>query len=210
LRRVLTRTLAIWIRCAKNRLSSRQFVQGGLTSLSDLSSIGSLVSGVAVLVSLIYLAQQTRQNSKHTRALIHQGRSIQAADLTDRWAADPSLIALLLRATRGDRTLDDEEVLRFLLMQFSAYQMWEDRFYQHKDGLVDEERHAGTVREIKERLQTIGYRASWQMQRNTYGTEYQAFVDGLIDEVRQAPASERPYSDIWKALLAEEVAATKA
>jgi hypothetical protein len=34
-------------------------------TLSDLSSIGSLVSGIAMLVSLIYLAQQTRQNVKH-------------------------------------------------------------------------------------------------------------------------------------------------
>jgi hypothetical protein len=179
-------------------------------SLSDLASIGSLVSGLAVLVSLVYLAQQTRQNSKHTRALIQQGRAVQAADFTNRWAADPSLIALLQQGTLGDPTLNDEQVLRFLLMQFSAYQMWEDRFYQHKEGLIDEERHAGTVREIKERLQRVGYRAAWQMQRNTYGKEYQAFVDGLINEVRSAPVPERPYSETWKTLLAEEALATKA
>jgi hypothetical protein len=179
-------------------------------SLSDLASIGSLVSGLAVLVSLVYLAQQTRQNSKHTRALIQQGRAVQAADFTNRWAADPSLIALLQQGTLGDPTLNDEQVLRFLLMQFSAYQMWEDRFYQHKEGLIDEERHAGTVREIKERLQRVGYRAAWQMQRNTYGKEYQAFVDGLINEVRSAPVPERPYSEAWKTLLAEEALATKA
>jgi hypothetical protein len=179
-------------------------------SLSDLASIGSLVSGIAVLVSLVYLAQQTRQNTKHTRALIQQGRAIQASDLTNRWAEDPSLIALLQQATLGDPELNDEQILRFVLMQFSAYQMWEDRFYQHKEGLIDEERHAGTVREIRERLQRIGYRAAWQMQRNTYGKEYQAFVDGLIDEVRAAPVAERPYSETWKALLAEEALATKA
>jgi hypothetical protein len=50
-------------------------------NLSDLAAIGSLVSGIAVLVSLVYLAQQTRQNSKHTRALIQQGRAIQSADI---------------------------------------------------------------------------------------------------------------------------------
>jgi 3-hydroxyisobutyrate dehydrogenase-like beta-hydroxyacid dehydrogenase len=42
-------------------------------SLSDLSSIVGVISGLAVLGSLIYLAQQTRQNFKHTRALIFQG-----------------------------------------------------------------------------------------------------------------------------------------
>jgi hypothetical protein len=45
-------------------------------SLSDLASISNLVSSVAVLASLVYLAQQIRQNTKHTRTLIQQGRSI--------------------------------------------------------------------------------------------------------------------------------------
>ena len=41
-------------------------------NLSDLSSIASLVSGIAVVVSLVYLAQQIRQNTKHSQALIQQ------------------------------------------------------------------------------------------------------------------------------------------
>ena len=60
-------------------------------SLSDLASIGSLVSGVAVLVSLIYLSQQTRQNTKHSRALIQQGRSLGSQDYLVQQALDPSL-----------------------------------------------------------------------------------------------------------------------
>jgi hypothetical protein len=43
-------------------------------TLSDISSIVGMISGLAVLASLIYLAQQNRQNVKHTRALIQQGR----------------------------------------------------------------------------------------------------------------------------------------
>ena len=43
-------------------------------SLSDLASIGSFVSGIAVLASLIYLSLQVSQNTKHSRALIQQGR----------------------------------------------------------------------------------------------------------------------------------------
>jgi hypothetical protein len=39
-------------------------------SLSDLASIGSFVSGAAVLVSLVYLRLQIRQNTRHSQALI--------------------------------------------------------------------------------------------------------------------------------------------
>jgi hypothetical protein len=43
-------------------------------TLSDLASLATVLSGAAVLASLIYLAQQTRQNTRHTRALIEQAR----------------------------------------------------------------------------------------------------------------------------------------
>lgn len=42
-------------------------------SLSDLASIGTLVGGVAVLISLVYLSLQIRQTERNQRALINQG-----------------------------------------------------------------------------------------------------------------------------------------
>ena len=44
-------------------------------SLTDLASIGSLISSVAVLISLIYLALQVRQAEKNQQASIRQGRA---------------------------------------------------------------------------------------------------------------------------------------
>jgi hypothetical protein len=41
-------------------------------SLSDLASIGTLVSGLAVLISLVYLSLQIRQTAKDQRALMDQ------------------------------------------------------------------------------------------------------------------------------------------
>ena len=71
-------------------------------SLSDLASIGSLVSGIAVLVSLVYISQQTKQNSKHTRALIHQGRIGQTSNYLALFAADASLAEVAGRGFAGD------------------------------------------------------------------------------------------------------------
>ena len=44
------------------------------------SSLGSFISGIAVLASLVYLALQIRQNTKHSQALIQQGRAARIAD----------------------------------------------------------------------------------------------------------------------------------
>ena len=44
-------------------------------SLSDLASLGSFVSGLAVMISLIYLAVQIRQAERNQKAMIQQGRT---------------------------------------------------------------------------------------------------------------------------------------
>jgi hypothetical protein len=41
-------------------------------SLSEIASVATAVTGLAVTVSLIYVAFQTRQSVRHTRTLIQQ------------------------------------------------------------------------------------------------------------------------------------------
>ncbi len=55
-------------------------------TLADLSSIATVISGLAVLVSLVYLGLQTRQNVRHSQALIQQGRAQRIADTALRLA----------------------------------------------------------------------------------------------------------------------------
>jgi hypothetical protein len=49
--------------------------------VSDIASIATAVSGLAVTASLIYVGIQTKQNVRHTRALIHQGTAARTTNL---------------------------------------------------------------------------------------------------------------------------------
>ena len=69
-------------------------------TLSDLASIGSLVSGAAVLGSLIYLALQVRQTDRNQMAAIRHSRVTRAVDVLMAHA-DPSLAAIIQWRTRG-------------------------------------------------------------------------------------------------------------
>ena len=62
-----------------------------MMKLSDLASIGSLISSAAVLISLVYLALQIRQAERNQRALIHQGRASRMIALMAQ-IADPGIV----------------------------------------------------------------------------------------------------------------------
>jgi hypothetical protein len=177
-------------------------------TLSDLASIASVISGIAVLGSLIYLAQQTRQNAKHTRALIHQGRAELTGGYFGGIASDPSLTDIIMRGLAGDQTLDDVQAARYVYSYRRTLLSWEDSYLQHREGLVDANRHAGTVTRVRKLFQSPGYRAIWKMERENYETGFRAFMDDLMNEVR--PTASSNLGATWKSFVAAEFPSTPA
>jgi hypothetical protein len=106
-------------------------------SLSDLASIGSFVSGIAVLASLIYLSLQVSQNTKHSRALIQQGR---VTGITTNYLAmaDADLAAAHIIGNGGIASPEEIKRRQFWLECTTALVRTEDSFFQHEAGLISD------------------------------------------------------------------------
>jgi hypothetical protein len=169
-------------------------------TLPDLASIGSIMSGVAVLASLLYLNQQIRQNTKHSRALIQQGRSLGSSNYLVQQAMDPSLTEIAERGDRGDITLDRVQSARYMYMTIAFFFLVEDLFYQHQDGLIDAERNAGTTEVLRLRFQSPGFRAAWMAMRPQFGPAFTSFLDSLMEGVGTSAGLD--LDTIWKGFLA--------
>lgn len=122
-------------------------------TLSDFATFTTAISGLAVTASLIYLALQTHQNAKHTRALIFQGRAERISNqyLT---MADPALAAAYIVGNGGTATQD--EILRHQFRQLcSAFLVgWQDTFQQHEEGLLNEQFFEGFTESVTNILRT--------------------------------------------------------
>jgi hypothetical protein len=112
-----------------------------------------------------------------------------------------------MRGGAGDLTLDPIQSYRFMFTMIAVFYNWEDGFYQHRDGLIDEERHNGTVALIKQRFQAPGFRAVWKLLRATYGIDFQSFMDRLINDAVAQPASG---AATWRTLVQAELSAARA
>src|SRR5476651_1724892 len=109
-------------------------------TLSDFATFSTAISGLAVTASLIYLAMQTHQNSKHTKALLQQGQSNRVvttlvamanADLADAW----------IIGNGGTPTAQTTKSLQFAqLCNALVYDMI-DFYNQHADGLISDEQY---------------------------------------------------------------------
>ena len=73
-------------------------------TLSDLASIGSLLSSIAVLVSLVYLSLQLKQADRNQQAAIRLGRSTRFVEIGIA-CTEPSLADAIAKGMAGWRAV---------------------------------------------------------------------------------------------------------
>jgi hypothetical protein len=152
-------------------------------SLADLSSIGSLLSSVAVLVSLIYLGLQTHQNAKHSRALIQQGRAARVADTALRIAElrDSDGID---KCFMGARDVSPKDLARFTNICRAIFMSAEDSFLQHEQGLLDATAFESFEASLRSGMGAPGVAAGWVLTRDMYEPKFRAYMNGMLGDLK--------------------------
>jgi len=131
-------------------------------SLSDLASIGSLVSGVAVLVSLIYLAEQVRQTNQ--QASIRHSRVTRTVDI-QLAQTDPSVANAWRRGLQDPDEITEAELVQFLAVCRALFFHFEDSFYQHEEGLLNEDAFSTVLAGARALAGFPGFRVAWKTTR---------------------------------------------
>ncbi len=175
-------------------------------SLSDLASLGSFVSGFAVLASLVYLAVQVRQAEKNQRAVLNQGYITRVTDYV-RWYAESPINELRARVVAGDTSFTAEELLRLAMAFRVTVLSAQDAYLQHKVGLVDAMTLDNSMRILKNvwMVQPV-YRALWLELAPTIAPEFAAVIDAMMRDVPLASADDQVAR--FQANLAKVIAQT--
>ena len=148
-------------------------------NLEDLGNLGEFVSAIAVVVSLLYVAAQIRQNTSAVRSTSHQAVLDAAQRLSTTLMQHPEVASLVIKANREYGSLTLEERIRFLAYADQYFGTWQAAFLNHDRSLIDSDTwrsmDAVSVRHLGPAL-----REFWQKERGGYVQAFQAHVDGSV------------------------------
>ena len=179
-------------------------------SLSDLAALGSLVSGVAVLVSLILLYfqlrqlnRQVRQAERNQQGALRQGRALGLME----WnlhVSDAEISDVLTRLAAG-QARTRAELEQYVAVARAGFQLYEDSFDQYKAGLMSERAFASFERNAAASFAVPGFRVAWTAIRPMFGPEFVSHMDRIRAET---PVNVGPDAlALWNAAIAAELAA---
>jgi hypothetical protein len=148
-------------------------------TLSDLASIGSLVSGIAVLASLIFVGLQLRQNTQAVRAEASQAHSQNWQNIVTP-IIDNGEVARLWRLCLGSiNDLTDDENVRFLSLASGIFRFWEGSRLQWRHGQLDTEHWQYVERQIEDVAGASGIKDYWVKRGHWHSTEFAKWYETL-------------------------------
>ncbi len=153
-------------------------------NLADVASVASIVSSLAVAVSLIYLGIQAHQNTKHTRALIQTGRVDRLMEQVIGYS-DADKCAAYLTGNGQAATPEAIKQRQFMLLCLGQLGQMLDAFTQHSEKLLNDEQFNAVRVTYRTWMRDQGFREF--VIRTSAGTDatlpkFNAFVQQMIKE----------------------------
>ena len=151
-------------------------------TLQEVASIAEIAGGFAVVISLIYVGLQVRQNTAAVRSATAQAVHDNYAAWYLNLSNDPALNDLVIKGLKDYASLDQTEKARFIdtFMAFSSY--GQNAFYQWKQGTLSPQLWVGWEALIMNLVGTPGGREFWRERGYTFGNEYRDYIINVIME----------------------------
>ena len=175
-------------------------------SLADLASLGSFVSGFAVLISLVYLSLQVRQTKRNQQIAIRHSRVSRTVDL-HLALADPAVADAWLRGSWSPQEITQTELSQFNNLCRALFFHFEDSFYQREGGLLNDDAFETVVAGARLLARSPGLRAAWKIARPNFGGRFLDFMDGVVAQSAVEPPVDTSL-EAWKVAFAFEATRT--
>ncbi len=142
-----------------------------------IGALSEVVGAGAVVISIIYLAIQVRQNTESNKSLATQNLVNQNSDLVASFGGDPVRCALVQKGMlEGLGSLTPEERFRFNCNLLAIYNQFELAFHQHNDGNLKTVIWEKFAFEIPIWISTPGGKAWYEQDKERYSTEFNAYI----------------------------------
>jgi hypothetical protein len=147
--------------------------------LTQLANLGEFIGGVAVLVTLIYLALQIRQNTNTTNA----SADLEAAKLMANWHArvsDNAALADLWDGAAADsQDMNEDERRRFLWFIAEYFFIAEGLWRQNRRGLLSNDSWLPHTWLLHTLVRNPTVKGWWDARMSPLSLEFRAYVAGL-------------------------------
>lgn len=142
-----------------------------------IGSVGDAIGGVGVVLTLLYLAHQTRQNTRAIRAASFQQVADSLSDVSMTIFQDPSLVSLLDRVKSDAVSLSDEDIARYGYFLLATLRRIESLYFHAEQGTIEGQSWLGTQKTLHIMFSRQVVRRWWTENASRFNADFRAYID---------------------------------
>jgi hypothetical protein len=151
--------------------------------ITTLAAWGEFLGGIAVVVSLVYLAGQIRQNSKLLRASTTASTSQLMLDQNEAIIQDADVARFYFEGMADPNALSESDKRRFDMLIHNQLHVAAQQYEFVRDAVGSTQVWDQQERGLRWQVQQPGIRQWWrEFSEVCFGTEFIDYVNGLIRE----------------------------
>ena len=130
-------------------------------TLSNLGDLGDFLGGIGVVLTLIYLANQIRQNTRVVRIASLQQWVTTVATVNAGISQNSEFSRIYRAGTENAKSLEPHERLQFNMHLYQLFNTFESLFFQAEQGAIDQLFFEAKMETMRATLAQPGIRGWW-------------------------------------------------
>lgn len=149
--------------------------------LQEYALIAEIIGTLAIIISLIFLGIQIKQNTDMMRAQIRDAISDKQVELYLTIGSNKDAMDLYTKGRAGliKYNPNDPDFNSWQFLALANLRDWENEWYQYDHGLFSEKEYKGRTSLLYYIFSTPGYKEIWKRNKQTFSTGFRMYIDSL-------------------------------
>ena len=151
--------------------------------LEKWALIAEIIGGIAIVVSLIFVGYEVRQNTQATQIAAYQQLINGISEFNIQTLENPDLRAVRNKLESGtsieELNPDEQQIINAFL--YLTYRNGDMAYMQYRGGLIDEERLISGMGILVKFLAIPTVQSHWNQAKSGFVDEYSDYIDALIE-----------------------------
>jgi hypothetical protein len=140
-------------------------------NLQEIANIAEVISSIGVVVSLIYVGVQVRQNTRAQKAATYHGLTSNTVAILSPMLAEPGITEFIVRMQANPEAATPAEKLRFHAFLLIGFRHWDNLYFQYRTGALDEQMWLSYDRTMSKWMDNEAWRAWFRANASSFSPD---------------------------------------
>ena len=149
-------------------------------SLEQLGLIANIVGAIAIVITLVYLAIQVKDNSRSSRSASVTDATTAMQAFYQELGSNPETCKLFLQAVTNPDALSELEKFQYVMLMHSCFLGFQRSFILAREGTLDVALRDSIGTAMQAINRSPGMHLYWRQRKAYFQPEFVEWVEGLL------------------------------